>query len=130
MSREPDGSIVEGSEAREAGPSDVEAFRPRIRPAEGMWTMADVTLHRPEWLSREEAAQWLAVLSKAFARGGDVTLPVGAATVELRVPDRVRAEFEVEVDGDEVEIELEFTWSTARRDDDRTASVAGDSGPE
>jgi amphi-Trp domain-containing protein len=75
--------------------------------------MADVKLERKETLSRQEAAQWLSVLSKAFARGGDVTLPLGAGTVELRLPERVRAEFEVEVTGDEVEIELEFTWSTA-----------------
>ena len=75
--------------------------------------MADVKLERKESLSREEAAQWLSVLSKAFARGGEVTLPVGVATVELHLPDRVRAEFEVKVDGDEVEIELEFTWSTS-----------------
>ena len=76
--------------------------------------MADVKLERKEALSREEAARWLSVLSKAFARGGDVTLPMGAGTVELRLPDRVRAEFEVEVSGDEVEVELEFTWSTTR----------------
>lgn len=75
--------------------------------------MADVKLERKETLSRHEAAQWLSVLSKAFARGGDVTLPLGAGTVELRLPEQVRAEFEVEVTGDEVEIELEFTWSTA-----------------
>jgi|tagenome__1003787_1003787.scaffolds.fasta_scaffold20881137_3 amphi-Trp domain-containing protein len=75
--------------------------------------MADVKLERKESLSREEAAQWISVLAKAFARGGDVTLPLGAGTVELRLPDRVRAEFEVEVSGDEVEIELEFKWSTA-----------------
>jgi amphi-Trp domain-containing protein len=99
-----------------------------------MWTMADVKLERKESLSREEAAQWLLVLSKAFARGGDVTLPLGAGTVELRLPDRVRAEFEVEVSGDEVEIELEFTWSTARLAREAVeegASVSGvASGPE
>jgi amphi-Trp domain-containing protein len=96
-----------------------------------MWTMADVKLERKESLSREEAAQWLSVLSKAFARGGEVTLPVGVATVELHLPDRVRAEFEVKVDGDEVEIELEFTWSTARRVDDQAPSVSSDDpGPE
>lgn len=76
--------------------------------------MSDVKLERKESLSRQEAAQWLSVLSKAFARGGDVKLPLGAGTVELRLPEQVRAEFEVEVSGDEVEIELEFTWSTAR----------------
>lgn len=81
--------------------------------------MADVKLERKEALTREEAAQWLSVLSKAFARGGDVTLPLGSGgTVELRLPNRVRAEFEVEVSGDEVEVELEFTWSTARPPDD------------
>jgi amphi-Trp domain-containing protein len=96
-----------------------------------MWTMADVKLERKESLSREEAAQWLSVLSKAFARGGEVTLPVGVATVELHLPDRVRAEFEVKVDGDEVEIELEFTWSTARPVDDQAPSVSSDDpGPE
>lgn len=93
--------------------------------------MADVKLERKESLSREEAAQWLSVLAKAFARGGEVTLPLGTATVELDLPDRVRAEFEVKVDGDEVEIELEFTWSTARGVDDEAPSVSGaDSGPE
>ncbi|GAA2747534.1 hypothetical protein GCM10009868_37410 [Terrabacter aerolatus] len=85
--------------------------------------MADVKLERTESLSRQEAAQWLAVLSKAFARGGEVTLPMGAATDELHLPERVRAEFEVEVDGDEVQIELEFTWSTAHRVDGRAPSV-------
>lgn len=80
--------------------------------------MADVKLERKEPLSREEAAQWLSVLSKAFARGGDATLPLGAGTLELRLPDRVRAEFEVEVSGDEVEVELEFKWSTARPGED------------
>ena len=85
--------------------------------------MADVKLERKETLSRQEAAQWLSVLSKAFARGGDVTLPLGAGTVELRLPERVRAEFEVEVTGDEVEIELEFTWSTAGSTDGDEPSV-------
>ena len=83
--------------------------------------MADVKLERKETLSRQEAAQWLSVLSKAFARGGDVTLPLGAGTVELRLPERVRAEFEVT--GDEVEIELEFTWSTAGSTDGDEPSV-------
>lgn len=77
--------------------------------------MADVKLERKETLSRQEAAVWLAALSKAFAHGGHVELPVGAGgTLELQLPEEVRAEFEVEVDGDQVEIEVEFTWSTAR----------------
>ncbi|GAA2017663.1 hypothetical protein GCM10009740_01470 [Terrabacter terrae] len=87
--------------------------------------MADVKLERKEPLSREEAAQWLSVLSKAFARGGDVKLPLGADTVELRLPDRVHAEFEVEVSGDEVEVEVEFTWSTAHREEDGAPSLSG-----
>lgn len=87
--------------------------------------MADVKLERKEALSRQQAAQWLSVLSKAFARGGEVTLPLGTGTVELRLPERMRAEFEVEVSGDEVEIELEFKWSTARPEDNGASSVSG-----
>lgn len=76
--------------------------------------MADVKLEQKQSLSRKEAAVWLHALSRAFEQGGDAELPMpGGATVELRIPDQVRAEFEVEVDGDEVEIELEFTWSTS-----------------
>ena len=91
--------------------------------------MADVKLERKESLSRQEAAQWLSVLSKAFARGGEVTLPLGTGTVELRLPDRVRAEFEVEVSGDEVEVELEFKWSTARPEDDGAPSGSNGATP-
>ena len=86
--------------------------------------MSDVKLERKESLSREEAAQWLSVLSKAFARGGEVSLPLGPGTIELRLPEQVHAEFEVEVDGDEVEIELEFTWSTARHEDDEAPALS------
>lgn len=82
--------------------------------------MSDVKVEHKESLSREEAAGWLHVLARAFAHGGEVTLPVGSSTVELTLPERVRAEFEVEVEGDEVEIEIELTWSTARRPDDET----------
>ena len=53
-------------------------------------------------------------MSKALERGGGAVLPMpGGATIELRLPDEVKAEFEVEVDGDEVEIEVEFKWSTS-----------------
>jgi amphi-Trp domain-containing protein len=76
--------------------------------------MADVSLEHKESVSRDEAAVWLSVLSKAFARGGEVKLPVGSGTVTLHLPEHVEAEFEIEVDGDEVQVELEFTWSTAR----------------
>jgi amphi-Trp domain-containing protein len=77
--------------------------------------MPDVKVEQKQSLSRAEAAVWLHALSRAFERGGtaELTMP-GGATVELRLPDDVRAEFEVEVDGDEVEIELEFTWSISR----------------
>jgi amphi-Trp domain-containing protein len=76
--------------------------------------MSDVKLEQKQSLSRREAAVWLHALSKAFERGGEAELPMpGGATVELRLPDDVRAEFEVAVDGDQVEIELEFKWSTS-----------------
>jgi amphi-Trp domain-containing protein len=76
--------------------------------------MSDVKLERKESLSREEAATWLHALSSAFARGGEVELPLGGGTLSLRLPEQVQAEFEVEVDGDEVQVEIEFTWSTAK----------------
>lgn len=80
--------------------------------------MSDVKVERKESLSRADAAVWLSALSKAFARGGDVTLPMGSNTVSLHLPEQVRAEFEVEVDGDEVEIEIEFKWSTGHPSSD------------
>ena len=71
--------------------------------------MADVSFERKRTLSRREAGAWLSALSRGFAEGNDVELPVGGGgTVTLRLPDEVRAEFEVEVSGDEVEVE--FTW--------------------
>ena len=75
--------------------------------------MSDVKVERKETLSRADAALWLSALSKAFARGGDVTLPLGTGSVGLRLPENVQAEFEVEVSGTEVEIAVEFKWSTA-----------------
>ena len=74
--------------------------------------MTDVRVERSETLSRAEAAVWLQALSKALAKGGDVTLPVGGVTVGVHIPEKVRAEFEIEVAGDQVEIELEFSWRT------------------
>jgi amphi-Trp domain-containing protein len=74
--------------------------------------VADVEFERKQSLSRREAAVWLSVLSKGFADGDEVKLPVGGGgTVTLRLPDEVLAEFEVSVSSDEVEVELEFTWS-------------------
>lgn len=75
--------------------------------------MSDVKVERKESVSRQDAADWLELLAKAFAEGGHVELPFGPGVVSLHVPDHVRAEFEVEVEGDEVEVELEFKWSTA-----------------
>jgi len=75
--------------------------------------MSDVKLERKESVSREDAAEWLTLLSRAFAKGNHVELPFGPGSVSLHVPDWVRAEFEVEVEGDEVEVEVEFKWSTA-----------------
>ena len=49
--------------------------------------MADVKVERKETLSGQEAAVWLSALSKAFARGGDVTLPMGTGTVGLHLPE-------------------------------------------
>ena len=88
--------------------------------------MADVKFEHKESLSREQAAVWLTALSRAFAQGGEVSLPVGSeGTLGLHLPDHVRAEFEVEVDGDEVEVELEFKWSTSQESsgtDDQAAT--------
>ncbi len=79
--------------------------------------MADVSFERKKSLSRQEAAVWLSALSKGFAHGGDVELPVGSGgRVSLCLPDEVRAEFEVEINGDQVEVELEFSWSLAGKD--------------
>lgn len=79
--------------------------------------MSDVSVEHKETLSREQAAEWLHVLSRALRHGGQVELPLGsseavATTLSLRLPEEVQAEFEVEVDGDEVQVEVELTWST------------------
>ncbi len=73
--------------------------------------MSDVKVERKESLSRDEAAMWLSLLSKAFTSGDHAELPFGPSSVSLYIPDRVRAELEVEVEGDEVEVEVEFKWS-------------------
>jgi amphi-Trp domain-containing protein len=75
--------------------------------------VSDVKVERKESVSREDAARWLELASRAFAAGSDVDLPFGAGEVSLHIPDQVQAEFEIEVDGTEVEVELEFKWSTA-----------------
>ena len=73
--------------------------------------MADLEFERKESLSREQAAAWLAELSQAFARGGNVTLPLGPGSVGFHLPDDVQAELEIEVDGEEMQVEIEFSWS-------------------
>jgi amphi-Trp domain-containing protein len=76
--------------------------------------MSDVKIEHKVAVSRDEAAAWLSVLSKAFAADGHVELTLGPSEVKIHVPDRLQAELEVEVEGDDVEIELEFTWSRAQ----------------
>jgi amphi-Trp domain-containing protein len=78
--------------------------------------MSDLKVERKESVSREDAAVWLDLMSRAFAAGSHVELPLGGGSVSLHVPDQVHAEFEVEVDGDEIEVELEFKWPTGRPD--------------
>jgi amphi-Trp domain-containing protein len=78
--------------------------------------MSDVKVERKESVSRDEAATWLLLLSKAFITGENGEFPFGPGTVSLHIPDRVRAELEVEVEGDEVEVELEFKWTMARQE--------------
>ena len=78
--------------------------------------MSDVKVERKESLSRDEAAQLLSLLSKAFTAGDHAELPFGPSEVSLNIPDRVRAELEVGVEGDEVEVEVEFKWSMAEHE--------------
>jgi amphi-Trp domain-containing protein len=78
--------------------------------------MSDVKVERKEALSRDEAARWLALISRAFTADGHAELPFGPSSVSLYIPDQVRAELEVEVDGDEVEMEVEFKWSMAEHE--------------
>ncbi|MGY1710420.1 amphi-Trp domain-containing protein [Geodermatophilus sp. SYSU D00758] len=95
--------------------------------------MSDVKVEREVTLSRQEAARWFAELARALEGTGKVTLPHGpgdggGTTVELRVPDEVRAEAEIEVDGDEVEIEIELSWSTGHARRPAAGSRSGDGG--
>lgn len=85
--------------------------------------MSDVKIERKESLSRDEAAQLLSLLSKAFTAGDHAELPFGPSEVSLHIPDRVRTELEVEVEGDEVEVEVEFKWSMVEHE---TRSAMGD----
>ncbi|HXW43665.1 MAG TPA: amphi-Trp domain-containing protein [Streptosporangiaceae bacterium] len=76
--------------------------------------MSDIKIEHKETVSRDEAAKWLALLSRAFAADGHVELQLGQSEVKVHVPNRLRAELEVEAEGDEVEIEVEFSWSKAQ----------------
>ena len=86
--------------------------------------MSDVKVERKESLSRDEAAQWLVLLAKAFAAGDHADLPFGPSSVSLHIPDRMRAELEVEVEGEEVEVEVEFKWSIVEHHASAAAPVA------
>jgi amphi-Trp domain-containing protein len=88
--------------------------------------MSDVKVERKESLSRDEAAQLLTLLSRAFTTGNHAELPFGPGSVSLHIPDRVRAELEVEVDGDEVEVEVEFKWSMTEHE---TGAAKGEMTP-
>jgi len=85
--------------------------------------MSDVKVERKESLSRDEAAQLLSLLSKAFTAGDHAELPFGPSEVSLYIPDRVRTELEVEVEGEEVEVEVEFKWSMVKHE---AGSAVGD----
>jgi len=62
--------------------------------------MSDVKIEHKETMSRDEAAAWLSLLSKALAADGDVDLQLGQSEIQVHVPDQLAAEFEVEVEGD------------------------------
>ena len=76
--------------------------------------MSDMKVELRESLTRQQVADKLSALASALAKGGDVELEVGGATVNLRVAEDVRSELEVEIDGDEQQLELELKWLTAR----------------
>jgi amphi-Trp domain-containing protein len=91
--------------------------------------MADVKVERKESVSRDEAATWLSLLSKAFTKGEDAELPFGPGTVSLQIPHQVRGELEVEVDGDQVEVEVEFKWSLAEPEASTAVQASGAAQP-
>jgi len=78
--------------------------------------MSEVKIERKESLSRDEAAELLSLLARAFSAGDHAELPFGPNEVSLNIPDRVRADLEVEVEGDEVEVEVEFKWSMVKHE--------------
>jgi amphi-Trp domain-containing protein len=90
----------------------------------------DTEVKFKESLTRQQAADKLSALASALAKGGDIELELGGATVSLRVPDDVRSEIEVEVDGSEVELELELKWSTARAESAAAAAEAPHERPQ
>ncbi|MGB3440878.1 MAG: amphi-Trp domain-containing protein [Actinophytocola sp.] len=76
--------------------------------------MSDIEVKREETLTRAEAAKRLAALAEGLADGGAVEFALGASTVKVHVPDKVRVEVEIEIDGDEVELEVELKWHTGK----------------
>lgn len=74
--------------------------------------MSDVEVSRSEFITRQEAAQWLSAVADSLGDGGHVKVGFGSGELKLRVPDKVHCEIEVEVDADEIELEIELKWST------------------
>ncbi|WP_354637936.1 amphi-Trp domain-containing protein [Kitasatospora camelliae] len=74
--------------------------------------MKDLKFEQKRSMSRVEAAAQLEAVAAALRRGGEAELEFGPGTLELRVPEEVRAEFEVEVGDGEIELEIELKWST------------------
>jgi amphi-Trp domain-containing protein len=83
-----------------------------------------------ESLTRQQAADKLSALASALAKGSDIELELGGATVSLGIPDDVRSEVEVEVEGDEVELELELKWSTAHAEAAASSAEAPQERPQ
>ncbi|MFJ9811742.1 amphi-Trp domain-containing protein [Streptomyces sp. NPDC101158] len=83
--------------------------------------MKDLKFEQKRSLTRDEAADLLAELAKAFREGGEAELELGTGVLSLRVPEEFRTEVEFEVGGGEIELEIELKWRT---DGGRGASPA------
>ncbi|MFF2569371.1 amphi-Trp domain-containing protein [Streptomyces sp. NPDC058084] len=74
--------------------------------------MKDLKFEQKRSLTRDEAADLLAELAKAFREGGEAELELGTGVLSLRVPEKFRTEVEFEVGGGEIELEIELKWRT------------------
>ena len=74
--------------------------------------MAQMKFKMKESMSRDEAAERLAQIADALARGGEFELERGGEKVQLDVPDQVALELEVEIKDGETELEVEIKWPT------------------